>query len=208
MKLLNEHWNGFRSSQSLVDAYKTLYRSLGLQIKTVVSCSHSATGLRWCLATGWAWSSPEHPSVDPFPKETGLLLALLPSLGVLLTSRAEPELSPSSRVLSESWEIHQHQNLVQETAGLNWHPCLRKIFPALISLLNRKILVFKLPFNVAELPVKIAADRYSQNSLPSTSVLLCEFLWPCGYELCWTVTASISAWSIQVDFPFPSCSKF
>lgn len=39
---------------------------------------------------------------------------------------------------------HQHQNLLQET-GLNWHPCLRKVFPALISVLNHKIPVFKLP---------------------------------------------------------------
>lgn len=95
MKLLNEHWNGFRSSQSLVDAYKTLYRSLGLQIKIVASCSHSATGLCRCLASGGAWSSPEHPPADPFPRETGLHQALLSCLGVLLISRAEPELSPS-----------------------------------------------------------------------------------------------------------------
>lgn len=157
MKLLNEHWNRFRSSQSLVDAYKTLYHSLGLQIKIVVNCSRSATGLCWCLASGGAWSSPEHLPADPFPKETGLHLALLSFLGVLLTCRAWAWVISfpqgplwflrDSALADSTWTVgmhHQHQNLIQET-GLNWHPCLRKVFPALIPVLNHKIPVFKLP---------------------------------------------------------------
>lgn len=75
MKLLNEHWNGFRSSLSLVDAYKTLYRSLELQIKIVASCSHIASRLRRPhLATAQVWPLLEEP--EAHPKTLLLMLCL------------------------------------------------------------------------------------------------------------------------------------
>lgn len=157
MKLLNEHWNGFRSSQSLVDAYKTLYHSLGLQIKIVASWLHIVP-----LGSAGAW-----PLEEPEAHLNTLLLTLSPGKLVCIRlcspvwgSCWPPGLSLSclfppsplwvlrdSALAGSAWTVgmhHQHQNLVQETAGLNWHPCLRKVFPALISVLNQKIPVFKL----------------------------------------------------------------
>lgn len=192
MKLLNEHWNGFRSSQSLVDAYKTLYRSLGLQIKIVASCSHSATGLCRCLASGGAWSSPEHPPADPFPRQTGLHQALLSCLGVLLTSRAEPELSPSPES-SVSPEGFSPSRFCLNSGGctinirtwfrkqLVWIgiPAWERYFQHWSLCLTKRSLFLNCPC-VAELPVKVVAD-------PVVTELPAQ-------HLCVTVWVSLTLW--------------
>lgn len=144
MKLLNEHWNGFRSSLSLVDAYKTLYRSLELQIKIAASCSHIVSRLcRPHLATAQVGPLLEEP--EAHLKTLLLMLSLEKQrlqqaplqclLGELLTPRAEPEL-PYLRlfILCGAWWVEPQQVLPQSSGhALSSPVCFRKHLLFLIS---------------------------------------------------------------------------